>query len=106
VSGILTSGKWSYYMTAIESLYAYLLEGKGVTSANIRKKFNVRSARDLIYRLRNDGVPVYTNRVVQKNGNVRFEYRIGSPSTEYTKAMKSGHRTRARRSLFKAATVN
>lgn len=90
-------------MTALNSFYNYLASGKEITTRKARVLFRVENVADLVYRLRNDGISVYTNRVVLADGTRSFAYRIGAPSFLFLQNMKSRHIARARRALYMQA---
>lgn len=90
-------------MTAAESLYLYLSEGNSVTSRAARTMFKVSNVRDLVYRLRNAGVPIYTNRYTTSRGVKTYAYRIGAPSEAFNNALKSRHVARSRQTLYRQA---
>jgi Helix-turn-helix domain len=90
-------------MSAIQSFFNYLSKGNTVTTRQARTMFKVSNVSDLAYRLRNDGIPVYTNRVVTSRGEETFAYRIGSPSKAFAGYIKSGHKARARKALYAEA---
>ena len=92
-------------MTAIESFYNYLAEGNQVTTKHARTMFKVSNVSDLVYRLRNMGTPVYTNRVTTSRGEKTFAYRIGAPSKAFTKNFGSRHIARARKTLYRDAVA-
>ena len=92
-------------MSAIESMYNYLATGKRVTVRQAKTMFKVENVHDLVYRLRNLGTPVYTNRVKLSDGTKVFAYRIGTPSSSFVKNMNSRHVARARKTLYRDALI-
>jgi len=90
-------------MSTALSLYKYLTVNKQVTARAARTMFKVENVADLVYRLRNAGVSIYTNRGVLSNGNKTFMYRLGEPSQAFLGHMKSRHIARARQSLYRDA---
>jgi Helix-turn-helix domain len=90
-------------MTALESFHRYLASGNRVTTRQARTLFKVENVADLAYRLRNEGVPVYTNRVTTSRGHEAFAYRIGEPSRAFLGHMESRHIARARKALYRQA---
>lgn len=90
-------------MTAIVSMYNYLSAGNQVTSRQARTLFKVENVADLVYRLRNLGTPVYTNRVVLSDGTKTFAYRLGTPSESFIKNIETRHIARARKTLYREA---
>ena len=58
---------------------------------------------DLVYRLRNEGVAVYTNKVTTSRGEKTFAYRLGTPSESFVKNLESRHIARARKTLYRNA---
>ena len=90
-------------MSAISSMLNYLSKGNSVTTKQARAMFKVENVSDLVYRLRNEGVSVYTNRVVTSRGEKTFAYRLGSPSNQFLKYLDQGHISRARKTLYRDA---
>lgn len=90
-------------MSAIESMYNYLSTGASVTTKQARTMFKVENVSDLVYRLRNLGTPVYTNRVTTSRGEKTFAYRIGNPSEAFLRNLESRHIARARKTLYRQA---
>lgn len=90
-------------MSAIRSMYAFLSKGNEVTTRQARTMFKVKHVSTLVYRLRNAGVPVYTNRVTTSRGVESFAYRIGTPSEAFLRNLESRHVARARKTLFRGA---
>lgn len=90
-------------MSAIESMYNYLAKGNSVTTKQARAMFKVENVSDLVYRLRNLGTPVYTNRVTTSRGEKAFAYRIGTPSEAFLSNLESRHIARARKTLYRQA---
>jgi hypothetical protein len=90
-------------MSAINSMFDYLSQGKQVTARQARTMFKVENVADVVYRLRNEGVAIYTNRVVTSRGQKTFAYRIGTPSEAFVKNFGSRHIARARKTLYREA---
>ena len=90
-------------MTARLSLLKYLARGEQVTTKQARTMFKISNVADLVYRLRNDGFAIYTNRYTTSRGEETFAYRLGSPSRRFASNMNSRHVARARASLYSAA---
>ena len=90
-------------MSTALSLFKYLTVNKQVTARAARTMFKVENVADLVYRLRNQGVSIYTNRAVLSNGNKTFMYRLGEPSQAFLGHMKSRHIARARQTLYRDA---
>lgn len=90
-------------MSAATSMLTYLNTGRQVTTRAARTMFKVQNVADVIYRLRNEGHVIYTNRVTTSRGEQTFAYRMGQPSQRYTSSMKSRHLARARRALYQEA---
>lgn len=88
-------------MSAIESLSSYLESGAKLTARQIRAMFKVSNPYDLVYRLRNEGVSVYTNRAVNSRGVQTFVYRIGAPSEAFERAIDNHRLDRARKALYR-----
>ena len=90
-------------MSAIYSMYNYLADGNTVTTKQARTLFKVENVSDLVYRLRNAGVSVYTNRVTTSRGEKTFAYRLGNPSQQFEKYFDRGQIGRARKTLYRNA---
>lgn len=90
-------------MSAIYSMYNYLADGNTVTPRQARTLFKVENVSDLVYRLRNNGVSVYTNRVTTSRGEKTIAYRLGTPSEQFVKYFETGHKARARKTLYRGA---
>jgi len=90
-------------MTAVNSLLNYLRKGNTITTKQARTMFKVSNVADLVYRLRNEGAPIYTNRVTTSRGEKTFSYRLGMPSSAFQGYRDSGHRARARKTLYRDA---
>jgi hypothetical protein len=93
-------------MSARSSFLNYLSRGEQVTTKQARTMFKVSNVSDLVYRLRNEGVPIYTNRVTTSRGEETFAYRIGTPSQSFVRNMQSRHIARARRALYADALIS
>jgi hypothetical protein len=90
-------------MSAIYSMYNYLADGNTVTTRQARTLFKVENVADLVYRLRNNGVSVYTNRVTTSRGEKTIAYRLGTPSEQFEKYFDRGQVGRARKTLYRSA---
>jgi len=90
-------------MSAVNSMFDYLRSGRSVTTKQARTLFKVSNVADLVYRLRNEGAPIYTNRVTTSRGEKTFSYRLGMPSSAFQGYTDSGHRARARKTLYRDA---
>jgi hypothetical protein len=90
-------------MSAIYSMYNYLADGNTVTTKQARTLFKVENVSDLVYRLRNHGVSVYTNRVTTSRGEKTVAYRLGTPSEQFEKYFERGQVGRARKTLYRNA---
>jgi len=90
-------------MSAIDSMFNYLATGKQVTSRQARTMFKISNVADVVYRLRNEGKSVYTNRVTLSDGTKTYAYRLGSPSEAFMSKLESGHVARARKTLYRDA---
>lgn len=90
-------------MSAVNSLYNFLSDGNQVTTRQARTLFKVENVADLVYRLRNEGVAVYTNRVTLSDGAKSYAYRIGAPNQAYLGYMSTRHVARARKTLYRDA---
>ncbi len=90
-------------MSAINNLQRYLQSGRRATAAQIRAMFKVENPHDLVYRLRNQGHAVYTNRATLKDGTKTFAYRLGMPSDHFVKNFKKNRTEQARFSLYHRA---
>lgn len=90
-------------MSARMSFLSYLSRGEQVTTKQARTMFKVSNIADLVYRLRNEGFPVYTNRVTTSRGEETFAYRLGAPSNAFARNRASRHVARARATLYTQA---
>ena len=90
-------------MSAINSMLNYLVKGNQVTSRQARAMFKVDHIADVVYRLRNEGHSVYTNRVTLSDGTKAYAYRLGNPSNQFEKYFNTGHIARARKTLYRDA---
>lgn len=90
-------------VSARNSMLRYLSRGEQVTTKQARTMFKVSNVADLVYRLRNEGVPIYTNRVTTSRGEETFAYRLGNPNQSFLRNTKSRHVARARRALYAEA---
>ena len=90
-------------MSAINSLLNYLYAGNTVTTKQARTLFKVDNVADLVYRLRNEGVSIYTNRVTTSRGEKTFAYRLGNPSRAFVSYFDNRHVARARKTLYRNA---
>jgi hypothetical protein len=88
---------------ALNSFVTYLADGNTVTSRQVRAMFKVDNAADLVYRARNEGISVYTNRVTNSRGEKVFAYRLGNPSNQFSKYLEQGKIDRARKTLYRDA---
>ena len=88
---------------ALNSFVSYLADGNTATARQIRTIFKVDNAADLVYRARNEGISVYTNRVTNSRGEKVFAYRLGNPSNQFEKYLNQGHISRARKTLYRNA---
>ena len=92
-------------MSAVNSMLSYLSSGNTVTTKQARTLFKVSNVADLVYRLRNEGAPIYTNRVTTSRGEKTFSYRLGKPSEAFMRNRDSRHLARARKTLYRNAFV-
>ncbi|CAB4124345.1 hypothetical protein UFOVP49_183 [uncultured Caudovirales phage] len=90
-------------MTAINSLFMFLTDNDRVTARQARTMFKVKNIADLVYRLRNSGVAVYTNRSRLSDGTKTFVYRLGEPNKAFMSARGSRHIARSRQALYRNA---
>ena len=90
-------------MSAIDSMFNYLSNGNQVTSRQARTLFKIENVADIVYRLRNEGVAVFTNRIKNSRGEKTFAYRLGNPSEQFSKYFGTGHVARARKTLYRNA---
>jgi hypothetical protein len=88
---------------ALNSFVTYLADGNSVTTRQARTMFKVENVADLVYRARNEGISVYTNRATNSRGQRVFVYRLGSPSRQFEKYLDQGHLARARKTLYRNA---
>lgn len=87
----------------LDSIVDYLSTGRTLTVRQARSMFKMDNIWDAIYRLRNEGYPIYTNRTKLRDGTETFAYRLGDPSARHAANIKSGHISRARRALYQNA---
>ena len=66
--------------TKTEKLINALARGQELTAEQISNKFGLVNVSSTVHRLREDGMPIYTNTYRTKNGSVR-KYRLGSEPT-------------------------
>lgn len=90
-------------MSAVNSMLDYLKSGRSVTTRQARTLFKVSNVADLVYRLRNEGAPIYTNRVTTSRGEKTFSYRLGMPSSAFQGYRDTRHIARARKTLYRDA---
>ena len=90
-------------MSAINSMFNHLSAGNQVTARAARTMFKVENVADIVYRLRNEGIAVYTNKITTSRGVKTFAYRIGNPSEQFMKYLESRHIARARKTLYRDA---
>ena len=90
-------------MSAISAMFNYLSKGNTVTTKQARAMFKAQNVSDLVYRLRNEGHSIYTNRVVTSRGEKTFAYRLGNPSEQFVKYLDQGKIARARKTLYRDA---
>jgi hypothetical protein len=90
-------------MSAINSMFEYLSAGNTVTTKQARTLFKVNNVADVVYRLRNEGLSVYTNRVTTSRGEKAFAYRIDTPSDAFVNYFENRHVGRARKTLYRDA---
>lgn len=84
-------------------MFNYLSNGKQVTARQARSLFKIENVADVVYRLRNEGVSVYTNKVQLSDGSHAYAYRLGNPSNQFEKYYNTGHVARARKTLYRDA---
>jgi ribosomal protein S12 methylthiotransferase accessory factor YcaO len=90
-------------MSARMSFLSYLSRGEQVTAKQARTMFKISNVADLVYRLRNEGFPVYTKRITTSRGEETFAYRLGEPNKGFTGNRASRHIARARAALYTEA---
>jgi hypothetical protein len=88
---------------ALNSFVSYLADGNEVTTRQARTLFKVENVADLVYRARNEGISVYTNRVTNSRGQKVFAYRLGNPSRAFSSYLGRGQIGRARKTLYRNA---
>lgn len=67
-------------MSKTAKVRSYLATGAELTPRQISGTFGLKNPHDAIYRLRNQGVCIYTNRATLSDGTETVKYRIGTPS--------------------------
>ena len=90
-------------MSAINAMFNYLSNGNQVTSRQARTLFKIENVADVVYRLRNEGISVYTNKIKLSDGTRAYAYRLGNPSNQFEKYFNTGHVARARKVLYRNA---
>lgn len=90
-------------MSAIDSMFNYLSNGHQVTARQARTLFKIENVADVVYRLRNEGISIYTNKVKLSDGTRTYAYRLGNPSNQFEKYFNTGHVARARKTLYRNA---
>lgn len=90
-------------MTALNSFINYLVDGHRVTTRQARTLFKVENVADLVYRARNEGLTVYTNRTTNSRGQKVFTYRLGNPSVQFENYFNRSQYSRARKTLYRDA---
>ena len=90
-------------MSATKSILNYLSKGNQMTTRAARTMFKINNIANAIYVLRNEGHVIYTNRVTLSDGRQVFAYRMGQPSRDYTRSMKTRDVSRARQTLYRDA---
>jgi hypothetical protein len=86
--------------SAINSIAVWLRNGNTLTVRQGRSMFKVANVSDVIYRLRNEGMPVYTNRITNSKGEEVFAYRLGTPSEKFLRNLEKSRYGRARKALY------
>lgn len=89
-------------MSKTSKVHSYLATGAELTPRQIAGTFGLKNPHDVIYRLRNRGVCIYTNYATLADGRETVKYRIGTPSKRIVALSKlvagaSLFRTRATR---------
>ena len=84
-------------------MFNYLAAGNSVTSRQARTLFKVKHISTITYNLRNNGVPVYTNRVVNSRGKKVCVYRIGAANKEFLSHLQHEDINAARKTLYRDA---
>ena len=90
-------------MSATNSMFEYLLSGRRLTTKQARTMFKIDNVADVVYRLRNEGTPVYTHRVILKNGTHSFAYSMGESNETFVRAINNRQFKRARKMLYSDA---
>ena len=84
------------------TLLDVLSEGDRVTATQARTLLGAKNVADLVYRARNLGVSIYTNRDTVRGKRV-FSYRLGSPSEAFLKYRSYRQIARSRKTLYREA---
>ena len=61
----------------LEALNTPTAQTYGLTSRQISRRFGVANPRDLVYRLRKNGVDIISEEVVMSRGQIRNKYFLG-----------------------------
>lgn len=67
-------------MSAATKLLQALKNGAMLTVKQIENRFNVVNGRDLVYRLRQEGYPIFLKSYMNSKGVMRNKYSFGSPT--------------------------
>lgn len=57
-----------------------LLNGEELTAKQIGARFSAGNPRDVIFKLRQEGYAIYANKRMNKKGEEKVKYRLGSPT--------------------------
>jgi len=93
--------------TAYNSMDNYLNSGKSVTAKQAKTLFKVENVADLVYRLRNDGIPVRTIKKLNSRGKrvfayAKFEYdHSDTACRQFFNYLDDRHIARARKTLYR-----
>ena len=61
----------------LDALHSPTAQTYGLTSRQISRRFGVANPRDLVYRLRKNGVDIISEEVVMSRGQIRNKYFLG-----------------------------
>jgi hypothetical protein len=74
-----------------------------LTVAQAQARFGVKNIRARVHELRNEGFAIYTNKKTLSDGRQITFYRLGRPTSRYTRNVEAGRSVLARKSLYTRA---
>lgn len=67
-------------MSKLEKLKSRLESGVSVTASDIKNVFGLKNPTSSIYKLRSQGLCVYTNKIENSDGTITTKYKVGKPT--------------------------